>query len=372
MFENQFASYIGTRYAFGTSMGRTALYVALKAIDIREGDEVIIPGYICEVVPIMILKLKAVPVLSDINLDNYHLSLCHLKSLINDRTKAVVINHIFGYPEDIDNIKNIINFSGKKIFLIEDAAHALGANYNGKKVGNFGDIGIFSFTKNIINLGGGVITTNNQLIAEKIESIIAESNDLSLVFKLFFGLLSLFDLNRIDSRINNLCMNFLEVAPKIINSHHNSYTKSLKVPEDLAMSDIQAAIAIYALKYLDKSNLQRNFNKMKLDLALRNCRKIKLPRFDEKFAESVNTWYIMMIDANINLFICKCKKKRVYISHFWDFSAINKIFPNKNFNEDLPNAKKAYENTIVFRIPPRALDVKRMYKAIKQVSNEGE
>lgn len=146
-FEEEFAAYIGTKYAIGTSMGRTALFVILKAIGLEENDEVIIPAYICEVVPNSVVKLKGVPIFVDINLENYHISLFHLQSLINIKTKAIIIDHIFGYPEEIDAIKEIIKKSGQKIFLIEDAAHALGAEYKNHKVGSLGDIGFFQFYK---------------------------------------------------------------------------------------------------------------------------------------------------------------------------------------------------------------------------------
>ena len=172
-FERSLAAYLGIKNVIGTSMGRTALYAVLKAIDIKENDEVIIPAYICEVVPNAIIKLGGTPVFVDINENNYHISLSHLESLINEKTRAIIINHPFGVPEKIDEIVEIINKQPGKIFLIEDAAQALGAEYKGKKIGSFGDAAIFSLWKNMINIGGGAVVTNNQAIEEFVRKTLA-------------------------------------------------------------------------------------------------------------------------------------------------------------------------------------------------------
>jgi perosamine synthetase len=352
-FEQEFAAYIGTKYAIGTSMGRTALFVALKAIDLRENDEVIMPAYICEIVPNSVKKLNGVPVLVDINLENYHILQSHLQSLINSKTKAIIIDHIFGYPEDVDAIKDIIKKSGIKIFLIEDAAHALGAEYNNQKVGSLGDIAIFSFTKNIINIGGGAITTNDLDLAKKIKKIVNKSKQLPILTKIFFGAFSILDSNRINPTISKKFITFIEIVAHKTNFASKEYTKSMKIPEEFAISTLQIMLAKFQIKRLNSLNAHRNANQKILDNALNNCKKIKvLKRADHTF--NVCTWYVIQTD---NEFI---KQKLVnmrnitkfQMSYFWDYNQILKECNDQN-QKNYPNTIKAVGSTFVCKMNPK-------------------
>ena len=165
-FESEFSKYCGTRYAVGCNSGSDALFLALKALDLKKGSEVILPAqtYVSTIFAVIRSGLK--PILIDIQKDNPTLSVHELKKKISKKTSAIIAVHLYGECADIKNIKKIIQ--NKKIFLIEDAAQAHGAfDYSfgskGKRAGSLGDIGCFSFYpgKNLGAYGdGGAITTN--------------------------------------------------------------------------------------------------------------------------------------------------------------------------------------------------------------------
>jgi len=158
-FENDFSNYIGLTAA-ATSSGTSALHLALMAVGVSESDEVILPAYTCITVALPILYQRANPILVDVN-DDYNISVEDLKNKITSRTKVVIVPHMFGYPADMDEIKELCNEN--HVTLIEDCAQSIGAEYNKNKVGTIGDISIFSFyaTKMMTTIQGGMVCTNN-------------------------------------------------------------------------------------------------------------------------------------------------------------------------------------------------------------------
>jgi dTDP-4-amino-4,6-dideoxygalactose transaminase len=168
-FEEEFANYLGVKYAFGTSSGTAALHIAHKVLGIKEGTEVIVPSLTFIATANSVLYCEAKPVFADItSLDNFNISPDDILEKITDKTKAITIVHYGGYPCDMDVITEIANDHDLKV--IEDAAHAPGAEYKGKKCGTIGDIGCFSFfaNKNLVTGEGGMVVTNDDALAEKI------------------------------------------------------------------------------------------------------------------------------------------------------------------------------------------------------------
>jgi len=168
-FENMFKEYMGIN-ATATSSGTSALHLALIAIGVSKNAEVIIPSYTCVSVAYPVLYQQAKPILADVS-DNYNISLKEIKDKITDKTKAIIVPHMFGYPADIKEIKEICD--EKNICLVEDCAQSIGALYNDKKVGTFGDISIFSFyaTKMMTTIQGGMVCTNNSNWVQTIEDL---------------------------------------------------------------------------------------------------------------------------------------------------------------------------------------------------------
>ena len=167
-FENKFKKLIGKKYCSSLSSGSAALDVALKVLDIKKGDEVIIPNFTIISPAISIIKLGGIPVPVDCDFYNWNMNIDQIEKKISKKTKAVIATHIYGYPIEIDKIKKICK--KHKIFLIEDAAEMLGHKYKGKRCGSFGDLSIFSLysNKHITTGEGGMILTSIQKFKDKI------------------------------------------------------------------------------------------------------------------------------------------------------------------------------------------------------------
>ncbi|BBC26523.1 DegT/DnrJ/EryC1/StrS family aminotransferase [Pseudanabaena sp. ABRG5-3] len=168
-FESEFAKYIGSQHGIACNSGTDALYLAMRALDIGEGDEVITSPFTFFASAETISMTGAKPVFVDIEAHSFNLNLDLIESAITDRTKAIMPVHLFGRPVDMPKLMAI----SKKhnLYVIEDCAQATGAISNGEKVGNIGDVGCFSFypTKNLGGCGdGGMMTTNNPEIDKKL------------------------------------------------------------------------------------------------------------------------------------------------------------------------------------------------------------
>ena len=165
-FEEKFAEYVNTKYAITTNSGTSALHVSLLSIEIKEGDEVITSPFTFAASGNSILYTGARPVFADIDPETYTLDPNTIENLINDKTKAILPVNLYGQAADMYPIMKIAKEYDLKV--IEDAAQAHGAEYKNKKIGSIGDAGCFSFypTKNMTTSEGGMITTNNEEIAE--------------------------------------------------------------------------------------------------------------------------------------------------------------------------------------------------------------
>ena len=166
MFENEFASYVGTQFAVSVANGTDALVLALRALDIGAGDEVITSPYTFFATAESIAAVGAIPVFCDVCKDTYNIDPEQILPLITKKTKAIMPVHLFGQCADMDKINAIAKRSG--LFVIEDACQAAGAWYKGRMAGSLGDIACFSFfpTKNLGCAGdGGMITTDYESLA---------------------------------------------------------------------------------------------------------------------------------------------------------------------------------------------------------------
>jgi len=167
-FENSFAKYVGVKYGVATSNGTAALHLALAALNIGEGDEVIVPDLTFVATINAVIYVGAKPVIVDINQDYWCIDPNKLEKAITPNTKAIIPVHLYGHPCDMEAIIEIA--SRHNLYVVEDAAEAHGAEYKGKKVGSFSHISCFSFYGNkIITTGeGGMCLTNDNELAEKI------------------------------------------------------------------------------------------------------------------------------------------------------------------------------------------------------------
>ncbi|XKG66911.1 DegT/DnrJ/EryC1/StrS family aminotransferase [Mesobacillus maritimus] len=171
-FERNFADYCGVKHAIGVANGLDALILILQAYGIQEGDEVIVPAntYIASILAIS--AVNALPILVEPNLQSYTIDYKKTEEKITQKTKAIMVVHLYGQTANMNEIYTLAN--KYNLIIIEDAAQAHGAVYYGKKTGNLGDAAGFSFYpgKNLGALGdGGAITTNDSELAKKIRAL---------------------------------------------------------------------------------------------------------------------------------------------------------------------------------------------------------
>ncbi|MGB9915118.1 MAG: DegT/DnrJ/EryC1/StrS family aminotransferase [Candidatus Bathyarchaeales archaeon] len=171
-FEREFSSYIGVKYGIGVNSGSDALFLALKALGISTGDEVITVSHTFIATVDAITRNGATPVFVDINPETYCIDAEEIERKITKKTKAILPVHIYGHPSDMDQILEIAQ--AHDLHVVEDACQAHGAEYKGKKVGSLSDASCFSFYP-IKNLGaygdGGIIATNNEELAAKLRML---------------------------------------------------------------------------------------------------------------------------------------------------------------------------------------------------------
>lgn len=165
-FEKAFSSYIGVRYATGVCNGTVAIHLAMVALGIKSGDEVIVPTFTYVASANPILMVGATPVFVDSRMDSWQMDPEEIRRKINSRTKAIIAVHLYGHPCDMEPIMAIAKEFN--LFVIEDCAEAIGSEYKGKKIGSFGTVACFSFFGNkTITCGeGGMVMTNNEKLYE--------------------------------------------------------------------------------------------------------------------------------------------------------------------------------------------------------------
>lgn len=252
--EAEFAEYIGTRAAIGVANGTDALELALRALDIGPGDEVITVSHTAVATVAAIEAAGATPVLVDIERDYYTLEPSQLEEVLSERTRAVIAVHLYGQAADLESIDKFCR--AHNLAMIEDVSQAHGARWGGKRLGTFGDIACFSCypTKNLGAIGdAGLITTNDLALAGKVRALRE------------YGWKKLRYVSELPGRNSRL-------------------------------DEIQAAILRVKLKYLDQSNSQRVIAANKYKKALSDVKGVNLPT-TRRGAEHVH--HLFVIETNM-------------------------------------------------------------------------
>jgi len=224
-FEKAFSEYLGAGYAVVVSNGTAALHLALLNIGIQEGDEVILPSLTFVATANAVLYVGAKPVFADIvGVDNLNISPDAIENKITKKTKAILVMHYGGYPCDMQSIMDISKKKG--LYVIEDAAHAPGTEYFGKKCGILGDIGCFSFfaNKNLVTGEGGMVVTKNREWAGRVRGMRSHGME-TLSWDKYRGHLSSYDIRRLGY--------------------------NYRIPE------IQSALGLVQLRKMDRNNRKR-------------------------------------------------------------------------------------------------------------------
>ena len=320
-FEKKFAEYVKTKYAVATTSGTTALHLALLSLDIKSGDEIILPSFSFVATANSIRFCNATPVFCDVNPKTFNIDVNKIEKLITNKTKAIMPVHLYGQSADMDPILEIGQDNG--LFVIGDAAQAHGAKYDKRMVGSFGDMECFSFypTKNMTTGEGGMITTNDQSLVERLNSI----------------------------------RNHGREQAKWGYEHG-------RIGYNYRMTDIAAAIGIEQLKKLPDFNKKRKENAKYLNENLKNIEEIEIPYVLEK-AEHVYHQYTIKCN-NRDQIINKLKENDIgygiYYPKPMHYFEHLKIYGHK----DLKNSEKLSEQVLSLPVHPgiKSVDLDKIVK----------
>jgi len=196
-FEKAFSEYLGKGHAIAVSNGTAALHLALASLHLKEGDEVILPSLTFIATANAVLYVGAKPVFADIvGADDLNISPQEIEKKITKRTKVILVMHYGGYACDMKSIMEMAKRHG--LYVVEDAAHAPGAEYQGKKCGLIGDMGCFSFfsNKNLVTGEGGMVVTRHGEWAERVRRMRSHGME-ALSWDKYRGRLSSYDIDRL-------------------------------------------------------------------------------------------------------------------------------------------------------------------------------
>lgn len=259
--EQEFEKKMGVQNAVAFRSGRSGLYAALSAMELKPGDEVIVQSFTCVVVPNAVIWAGGTPIYADVN-DDFNMSVHDLEGKISPKTRGLIIQHTFGFPADLEKILELAK--RHRLIVIEDCAHALGAEYRGGKAGTFGDISMWSFGRDkiISSVFGGMVTVKNPELAKKIKALRDHSSvpRKTWVMRQLLHpvLLNWFVLPTYNLKIGKMLLELFKRAGVISKAVYASEKSGQKKEEILGqMPDALAALALHQLEKLEKLNAHR-------------------------------------------------------------------------------------------------------------------
>ena len=328
-FEQKFADWVGAEYGIAVNSGTSALHTALFSCDIGEGDEVITTPFTFIATGNSILYNKAKPVFVDIDLKTYCLNPELIEDKITENTKAILPVHLYGQSANMDKINDIAEKYG--LIVIEDAAQAHGATCKGNKVGSMGDMSCFSFypTKNMTTSEGGMITTDDEELAEKARSFRAHGSS--------------------------------------VRYHHDT------IGYNFRMTDVSAAIGLAQLEKINEFNEKRILNASYLNEGLSDVEGVITPycAYDSKH---VYHQYTIRVDkANRDEWVEIIKECGVGCGIHYPIPLYNQaVYKKLEIEGNCPNANLVAESVISLPVHPSLTkeDLDLVIEAVKKASSE--
>ena len=323
-FESDFCKYSKAKYAIAVSNCTAALHLSLKALGIKENDEVIIPDLTFVADANAVLACNAKPVVADINKENFFFSISNVKKNITKKTKAIIPVHIYGQVCNIEEILDLAKDNNLKV--VEDCAHAVGTFHKSKHVGTIGNTGCFSFypTKNITTAEGGMVTTNSKEIAEKIRQL------------------------RSHGMTKSLKSRYSSEYPWIFDIVEPGYNYRL--------DEIRAALGVTQLKRIKKINELRKKASLYYHKNLKNIPGIILPDMVRDRSHSYHLYTIRVTKPyklSRNQLFKKLKNNGIRTTVYWmpihEYSAYRKFVKKSNIN----NTIKIYNEILALPLFPK-------------------
>jgi dTDP-4-amino-4,6-dideoxygalactose transaminase len=248
-FEEEFSTYIGTKYGIGVNSGSDALYLALQALGIGKGDEIITVSHTFVSTVDAIVRNGAKPVFVDIDADTYCIDVTKIEERITNKTRAILPVHLYGHPADMQPLMDIAQ--KHHLFVIEDACQAHGAEYMGHKIGSIGDIGCFSFYP-IKNLGaygdGGMVVTNNLALASRLR-MLRNCGQSQKYYHDFVG---------VNSRLDEIQAAILRVKLRHLDEY-NELLKDSGIALPLEKEYAKHVYHLYVIRHKNRDKLQQKF-----------------------------------------------------------------------------------------------------------------
>lgn len=345
-FEEEFAKYVGASHAIAVNSGTAALHLALEAVGIKEGDEVIVPTMTFAATAEVVLYFKAKPVLVDCQPDTLNLDPDLVEKAITRKIRAIIPVHFGGHPCEMNRIIDIANKHNIKV--IEDAAHALPASYKGKMVGTLGDITCFSFyaTKTITTGEGGMAATENPEWADRMR------------------IMSLHGISK--------------DAWRRYTAEGSWYYEILFPGYKYNMTDIAAAIGIEQLRKCNRFLEARRHIAEMYDKGFADLPEISRPVCEPDLQHA---WHLYVIQLNLerlrinrNEFIELVKKENIGTSAHFIPLHLHPYYRNtfRYKPEDFPNAGDLFERIVSLPIYPKMTkrDVQDVVEAVRKIISQ--
>jgi perosamine synthetase len=305
-FEQEFSTYIGRKNGVAVVNGSAALDVAVRALDLNPGSEVIAPTFTI-ISPIQSLVNEGlIPVLVDIDPITFNMDVSLIEEKITDKTAAIMVVHIYGLPVDMDPVLELASKYGLKI--IEDAAEMHGQEYKGKKCGSFGDISIFSFypNKHITTGEGGMVLTDDDVLADRCR------------------------------QLKNLCF---EPSRRFVHE---------EIGWNYRMTNMQAALGVAQLEQIESIIKRKREIGQRYSKNLQGIGKVQLPKTSTSYANNIYWVYTLVAETET---LCEhiqseLKKHKIGTRPFFWCMHEQPVFKKMGLfnNEEYPNAEKIARN----------------------------
>jgi len=329
-FELEFAQFCNTKHAISLANGTLALDLALKALDIKPGDEVIVTSRTFIASVSAIVNIGATPIFSDVDLDSQNITLQSIRNQITKKTKAILCVHLAGWPCEMDEMMGIANEFD--LYVIEDCAQAHGAKYKGKSVGSIGHIGCWSFCQDkIMTTGGegGMVTTNDESLWRKMWAYKDHGKSYEAVYE--------------------------REHPKGFQWLHESFGMNYR------MTEIQAAIGRIQIKKMPDWHSKRINNANKIWNSARQCKGLRVPGIPDYIEHAAYKCYVFIKEGqlksgwNRDKIIDEIRGLGVPCrSGSCSEVYLEKAFDSTGFRpkERLANAKELGETSLMFLVHP--------------------
>jgi dTDP-4-amino-4,6-dideoxygalactose transaminase len=338
-FEKAFAEYLGGGYAVAVSNGTAALHLALTCLGLKEGEEVILPSLTFVATANAILYVGVKPVFADITgMDDLNISPREIEKRVTEKTKAIIVMHYGGYPCDMESVMAIAK--RYRLHVIEDAAHAPGAEYGERKCGMIGEMGCFSFfsNKNLVTGEGGMVVTRNKEWAGRLRKMRSHGMA-SLSWDKFRGHLPAYD-------VESLGYNY-------------------------RITEIQSALGLSQLKKLGRNRKRREKLVLAYQKGLKDVRGISIPFLGSEGQPSYHLFPILVdSESSRDRLMEKLRKLRIQTSIHYPpvhlFSLYRKQFGHKEGL--LPKTEEASRREVTLPLHPRmnVEDVKWIVERMKE------